>query len=973
MLDTLLEKIKELFTSRLFPITLIYGALVFLLISRLFSLQIVQGETYEQQYTSTTQRQTDVSATRGNIYDVKGKLLAYNEIAYAVTLLDTGEVSSSEDWNAMIYKIIQILEDNGSSIELEFGLTMDSKGNVTFTNSKEGTLDYENDSILRFKRDVYSKMKTSDLSEEQKRATAEEVFAYLRYAKSSSSLRFNISDKYSKQDAFEIMKVRYAMYLNSSTRYEPVTIATNVSEKTVAAVKEHSGDIPGLDIATETIRKYDPDTAVSMAHILGYTGSISDETWSEMKKDGRDKVYSKSDQIGRTGIEKEFEDYLHGEKGYENVLLNTARRVVEVTDSKDPVAGNDIYLTIDSELQNAAYTLLEKEIATILLSKIHNSSSKTMIENGKSVIATPIYEVYFALLENNIIRVSDFSAEDASELEQTVYNKFKSEQEKIFTELEKILDYSNYKSYNTLSDDYKEYVDYIYSMLTKLGVIEKNKIDTQDSVYQQYQNKEISLSEFLQYALSQDWVNRELFSDPNEYYDSKELYDKFVEYILYECLADKSDYTFSYKIYKSLLYSGKITGKEICLLLFDQNVLKYDKDAVNSLQRGSTSPYSFIRSKIKSLEITPGQLGLEPCSGSIVITDTKTGKVKAMVSYPGYDNNKLANKMDVEYYNNLTINTSYPMINRPLQQKTAPGSTYKMVTAITGLEEGKITPSTTVVDSGPFQNDYFNGHGPKCWIYPRSHGALDVAHALEVSCNVFFYQVGWSLSQVNGKYTPSVGLEKIKTYAEKFGFSELSGIEIPTADYYLPKISDEDAVRSAIGQGTNNFTPANLSKYVTGVANSGKVYDLSIMSKIVDVNGNVVKTFESTVYNDELTSAKTSTWNAVHEGMRLVVNGSNSSIKSLFADLREMNIEVAGKTGTAQESKTKPNHALFVSYAPFNDPEITVTTVIPNGYTSSNAAELTSNVYRYYFNESGRQALLDMPVGTKAGISAVAD
>lgn len=943
MFDVFLEKVSAFIKSRLLPVSLIYITLFSILIFRLFHLQIVEGEQYESKLTTRTQKERQIQGTRGNIYDAKGKLLAYNELTYSVTLLDTGEVTDGQKLNEMIYKVIQIIESNGDSLDIDFGLLMDDKGNITFRDS--------GNSLLRFKRDVYAKTKVDELTEEQVNSTAEEVFEYLRSSTDSSSLKFKIADTYSKEDAYKIMAVRFARYLNS-TRYLPITIAKNVSQETVAAIKESSGDIPGLDITLETTRVYDPSIAVSMAHVLGYTGSISDEAWESMSEEEK-KIYTPNDQIGKTGIEAEFEEYLHGTSGYDNVTLNQSNRIVEVTKGKDPVAGNDIYLTIDSDLQNACYELIEKELAGILLDKIHPNENRTVVKSGKTEIVIPIKDVYFALIDNNVIDIEAFEEEDATTLEKKVYETFVSERSKVFNELENILAYNSKQKDSSLSEDNKEYTQYIYSMLISdkyLSITDEIKAST---VYNDYKDGKVSLSEFLQYALSQEWIDRTQFSDAGTYYESEEIYNLFLKFILEKLSEDKA---FGKMIYERLIYNGKVTGTQICLLLFDQNVLNYDKDAISSLKNGG-SPYKFIREKIKNLEITPGQLALEPCSGSIVITDTDTGKVKALVTYPSYDNNKLANKVDSEYYEYLTENKAYPLINRPLQQKTAPGSTYKMLSSIVGLQEGALSSTSEKIHDGTV----FDKIKPvaRCWA-PHSHGDVNVSEALEVSCNYFFYEVGFRLGQRgDGTTNESITLSKLESYAKLFGLGEVSGIELSSE--YKPKISDSQGVRSMIGQGTNNYTPANLSKYVTGIVNNGTVYNLSIMDKIVDVSGEVVKSYAPTVYENEdsdksLQDVRTEYWNAVKEGMYLVVNGSRSSIDTLFKDL---DFKVAGKTGTAQENLNKPNHALFVSYAPYDNPEITVTTVIPNGYTSSNAAELTRDVYKYYFYEEDRQNLLD--------------
>ena len=185
-----------------------------------------------------------------------------------------------------------------------------------------------------------------------------------------------------------------------------------------------------------------------------------------------------------------------------------------------------------------------------------------------------------------------------------------------------------------------------------------------------------------------------------------------------------------------------------------------------------------------------------------------------------------------------------------------------------------------------------------------------------------------------------------------FGLNDTSGVELTE---FAPNISDYDCVRSAIGQSNNSFTPIQLSRYVTAIANRGTCYNLSILDRTEDAITKEVKQSSAKVKNT--INILGSTWDAVYEGMKKVVN--DGSINKLFKDSP---VQVAGKTGTAQESKSKPDHALFVSFAPYSKPEISVTTVIANGYTSSNAAELASDVYTYYFDKKSRNKLMKQKV-----------
>lgn len=932
MFDIILEKIKQVISSRLLPISIIFIALFCILINRIFTLQIVEGETHSQEATLKNRETREIKSTRGNIYDRNGKLLAYNKLAYSVVLLDSTELKTNDAKNAMLYKLIHILESHGNKIENEFGISMDDQGKLYFN--------VKDTAELRFKKNAYGKKSVDDLSEEQKNATAEEVFQYLRHGNTTYQPMFNISDEYSMEDALKIMTLRYAIYTNYP-KYNQIIVSSAVSDETVAAIYENSPDLPGVDIQQQTYRVY--NKSVYTAHILGYTGLVNESELEEHKSDAYQ--YNSSDVIGKSGIEKTYEKELAGTKGTETISTSASGKYLEVLNRTDPIAGNDIYLTIDSDLQEAAYHIIERNLAGILLSKINNSTDFGTRGTSAKDIKIPIYDVYFALINNNVIDINAFQDKDATDLEKTVYNKYLTKQKDVMNSLDSLLSVGSTVLNNEASEEMQDYLNYIYSLCSDKYINGKenkyylytSKVDTNDSTYQSYKNGKVSLSKFLQYAISKNWIDLTKLDVGDKYYSTGEIYKKLLVY-LKKALVDDS--TFNKKIYKDLVYSYKLSGTEICLLLFNQGVLKYNKTDVTNLENGTVSAYTFITDKIRNLEITPAQLALDPCSASVVVTDVNTGEVLAMVSYPSYDNNLFANKIDPDYYNKLYNDLTTPMINRPTKQKTAPGSTFKIVTASAGLEEAAIEPTTRILDKVKFTRIV---PSPSCWS-TTSHGNIDVTTALEVSCNYFFYEVGWRLGLDSaGVNHDAVGLKKIQKYASIFGFDRKSGVEIDEAD---PHISDgPSAIPSAIGQGTNNFAPVQLARYVTAVANSGTLFDLTLVDKIEDKDGKVIE--QNKAKSTKLTQIHTTTWDLVHEGMYEVCNGSRSSSSYMF---RNFPIKVAGKTGTAQESKSRGNHALFISYAPEENPEISITTVIPNGYASINAVQLTRDVYSYYYH-----------------------
>ena len=924
MLDTILEEIKKIAKSRLFPVALVFSLLFFVLVYRLFSLQVVNGEEYESSTESQYKKTNEVSATRGNIYDRKGKLLAYDELSYSLEIEYAGVLSTDEQKNTMIASLIEIVEGNDGELIYGIPLETDSSGKLQFT--------VEETAQQKFKMNVYSKNSVKDLTEEERKKTAEEVFEYLQK-------KFDVDKEISKENALKIIAIRYMLFMDRYIK-TPITVATGLNTDLVGIIKENRDILSDVNVVESTKRVY--KDSEYFAQLLGYTGTISDEALEEKKKKG-DKYYLAGDQIGKTGLEEKYEEYLRGTKGYEKTILNSSGSVIAVTDTKDPVAGNDLYLTIDADLQKASYQLLENHIAGVLLSHIVNSKSTGSKGTSADDITIPIYDVYFALIDNNVIDINQLNAEDATTLEQSVYQKFINRQQSVFSKLKEELGYHHTINTSNLSDEMEDYISQVYTCLKDNGVLKTDSIDTDDQTYKNYRNGKIGLNEFLEYALEKTWIDTTLLNIDKSWYDTEELYAKLLDYTITLLEKDKA---FSKLVYHDMIYDYTLSGKEVCLLLYAQGVLKKDDDK-SSLENNVVSSYSFLTKKIRKLEITPGMLALQPCSGSVVITDPDTGDTLACVSYPGYDNNKLANTVDSSYYSKLLQDESYPLMLRPTKQLIAPGSTFKTFSSIVALQEGVITTGTRIHDNVVFKQVT---PSPKCWS-TYSHGSINVSDAIGVSCNYFFYQCGYWLSQnSSGQYISNLGLKKIQKYAKEYGMTAKSGLEVQEES---PEISSEDAVRSMIGQGNNLFTPAQLARWVTTITNEGTSYKLTLIDKIKDANGKTILNNKAKVYKK--LDVSSNIWDAVKLGMYKVVNGPSSSIKSLFSGL---DFVVAGKTGTSQISKSVPNNGLFISFAPYEKPEVAVTVVIPNGYASSNAAEVARDIYKYYFKSDDAGDLL---------------
>lgn len=926
------SKIKEVFinfiTSRLVMISAIMILAASGLVYRLFFLQIIKGETYLDSFQLKIMKEKSIPAARGNIYDRNGKLLAYNELSNSVTIEDVYESGSGKNaaLNETINRVIDIIEKDGDVVDTEFNIQLNSSNNFEFA--------IEGNSLLRFLADVYGKTSINDLKYEERSKTAQEViddlcekFGIGDYTEPGNKKSFVPGMGYEKDRLLKVVVVRYKMFSNSYQKYINTVIATSVSDKTVADVMENSNVLEGISIEEDTARVY--VDSVYFSQILGYTGKISDSELTELQ--AQNPNYRSNDTVGKSGIEQSMESVLQGTKGSETVYVDNTGKVLETSSYIDSKAGNDVYLTIDKDLQEACYNIIEQSLAGILISKIQNVKFLVYGENvKKSDIQIPVYDVYFACFDNHIIDLDHMASEDAGRNEKIVYEQYQAKRQQVNEGLRAEFTTNN-TAYNMLTSEYKVYMSYIAQKLYSNGVIDTDKVDKEDKTYIAWTTDEtISLSEYIRYCIASNWIDVTLLDLESQYVDSEEIFNTIIEYIFNDI---EDDDEFNKKLYKYLLADDVITGDQVCNILLEQGIVELPEEERSLWNAASESAYTFMLNRISNLDITPAQLALDPCSGSMVVTDVNNGDVLALVSYPGYDNNKMANGVDAEYYAKLRSDQSSPLINYATMQRTAPGSTYKMVSATAGLMEGVIDTSSTITCTGVFDKTGILAH---CWIYPRSHGSLDVVGGIRNSCNNFFYEVGYRLGLVGDSYKSDTGLQKLAKYADMYGLSEKSGIEISE---YEPIVSDLDSTRSAIGQGTNSFTTVGLARYVTTVANSGTCFNLTLLKKTCDSDGNLLEEYGSTVRNH--IDMDSSYWNAIHQGMRGVVED-----KPYFNDLA---VNVAGKTGTAEESKKRANHALFVCYAPYESPQIAIATRIAYGYSSSYAAQITKEVVAYYF------------------------
>lgn len=948
MFDELKDKLKGFFTSRLTVFTVVFLLLGGILAYRCFDLQIVHGEEYLEDFVLQIEKTRDITSTRGNIFDRNGNILAYNELAYSVKIEDVFESGKKKNanLNETIMKLIRMIEKNGDRVITDFKIVLDEDGEFAYT--VEGT------SLLRFLADVYGKRTIGELEDQMRIATAQDVMEFLSR---NSSAAFAIGERedpedsksefipgkgYTKEDWLKLVTVRYAMNLTSFRKYIGTTVATDISEKTVAVIMENSEELPGVTIVEDTIRKY--VDSKYFAHVLGYTGKISSEELTQLNEElaaqGRgEEVYNINDVVGKSGIESSMETTLQGIKGYEKVIVDNTGRVISIIERQEAQAGQDVYLTIDMELTEAVYNILEQSLAGLVSDKIINAKEYKPAPNTESSdIKIPIYDVYFALFNNAVIDLKHMASEDAGEVEQEVYQAYLAYRERVYEKLIQELT-EGMTPYNKLSKEYQVYQSNIVTLLNRNGVIITESVDSSDATQIAWATEEvISLNEYLKYCIARNWINVSELDLDEKYSDSEEIYNKILDYII--VMIDKNT-ELQKRFFKYMLLSDVINGRQVCMLLCEQKVIEIPIEDETALYAGKLSAYQFMLNRINSIDVTPAQLALDPCNASCVISDVNTGEVLALVSYPGYDNNKMANSIDAEYYAKLNSDKSNPQYNFATQYKAAPGSTFKMISSTAGLMEGVITLKSRINCVGTFTEIT---PSPRCWRR-SGHGNENVTTAIRDSCNYYFFDVGYKLSTRDGAYNEAAGLNTLYEYADLYGLTEKSGVEISEAS---PEAANMDPVRASIGQSNSSYTAVGLTRYISTVANGGTCYNLTLLDRIMDSQGNIVREIEPDVRNEIVLPEEY--WEAIHLGMRQVVEK-----KTYFNDLA---VNVAGKTGTAEQTSSRPSHALFVCYAPYESPEIAITTRIPFGYSSDYAAKATRNIIKYYYGLAEEDELI---------------
>lgn len=343
----------------------------------------------------------------------------------------------------------------------------------------------------------------------------------------------------------------------------------------------------------------------------------------------------------------------------------------------------------------------------------------------------------------------------------------------------------------------------------------------------------------------------------------------------------------------------------------------------------------------------------EAKAGAAVVMNVKTGEILAMASYPDYEPELFVNGISQKKLDEY--NKGDNIFNRAISGVYAPGSTFKMITAIAGLETGAITPTEKINDVGVYKK----AHEPACWIwnsYGMTHGWLNVTDAIIHSCNYFFYEVGYRVT-----------IDNIAKYAKYYGLGQKTNVELPMEEEGVVATRDKakergdewqigETLSAAIGQSYNSYTPIQMAKYISMLANGGKPIDVSIVKSVIDVNGNQISKEEITKFvnaklglekqEKEDLNIKKENLEAILKGMKGVTSEEGGTAYSTFADF---NIELGGKTGSAQTDVNGKVNGWFVGFAPYDEPEVAVVVLVENAGSGSYTAEVARDILQEYF------------------------
>ncbi|MCL2702212.1 MAG: penicillin-binding transpeptidase domain-containing protein [Defluviitaleaceae bacterium] len=821
----ILSKIKSLLTNRLIVLLVILTAMFIILATRLYDLQIVHGHEYQTVRRQFTNERV-ISAPRGEIFDRNGQPLAINRTTAMVKMDPNVRVHGNNHAliNENLLSFIRLMDRYGEVIEDELRISESQPREFLFGGSRSRE--------ELWKRDMNLPL---DISAQD---------AYDRLV-----ARFRIPvDDMTPREARLVLSMRQSL-LRQQWHRNPITVVLSVSPAAQAALEERNQEFPGFYIDIDYLREYPEGMYVS--HIIGYIRRINSDQLERNRVFG----YIEDDLFGQEGVESAFELFLRGERGSVTIETDSAGRRIGILDTNPAIAGDNVYLTLDINLQREIYHIIERRLTEIIIGKLTSNPRR---ERARPEDHIPVRDLLVSMIKSNNISIGAIMTAGEENLAWPI----------------------------------RAYVE------------NNSDFDIASETYQ------------------------------------RELRD-FV--------ADAVD-------------KGRITENQLLLAMYEQGLVAPTDAELERMKRGNQQTLAFIVRMLNEGYITPAMTNVHPSTASVVVLDVDTGAVLASVSYPSYDNNRLVNNFDNNYWARLMNDPARPMFNRAFQELRAVGSTFKMLTTVAVLENEVVRPNTRIFDEFTFTSAGL----PHARCNTR-HGSVNAEEAIMVSCNYYYYETSFRLGNSRSGNMLE-GIWKLNEYMSYFGLGHPTGVEIfcefdrlferlphgllpiSSPEYRLHRgrggWSDGETIRTAIGQSENALTCAVMAKYTATIASGGVRYEMHFLSHVEAYDGSLVS--RRTPVIEDIVPMSESTLNTVRRGMLGVTANSRGTAHRVFRDLP---IQVAGKTGTAQEEGW-PNHMSFSAFAPYDDPAIALYVLVPGGYRSSSdnpAAVVARDVIEAYF------------------------
>lgn len=676
------EKWTLLF-NRVSFLAVITISMFLVIIYQFYQIQIIDHDYYAEQVIYNVQRTVELEATRGLIYDRYGKPLVTNKVIHVLKFNPEVKFAKDEDPNETLLKVIELLEAEGCDY-IDF---------VPISKAQPFVFTGDASEVKEFVRDYVPY--TEENYETICHYSAEELMDYL-----TGEEVYDLSDEFSDSEKRKILGARIQISKSKYWKYKKVTIAEDVNMNVVAAIEENKEDYPAISAEIDSVRYYPEEYSKPLGNIIGYMRKITQSQYESMEEQG----YSADDLIGQVGIEGQFESTLRGINGSQTILVDISERTKKVTDTVEAIKGNDVYLTIDADLQVKVYYALEKRLSEGIISRLEGVD-KSLPLSGR--------EILVSMAESNQLDLNVMESEDASQSEKDIYQKVNEAYEK---------------------------------EIARLNEIEKNKPEEEKT----------QLTKKQQFA--------HMLEEEN----------------------------------------SPISDRELILAFNRQGTFPLTDEEKNLVIAGNYNLTSLLIRALEEGRIKPDQMSIMPCSGTAVVVDSNTGQTLALVSYPSYDSNEFTQNFNKIYRKiNDGVDKRSIEYNRALKTVKAPGSTFKMITGLAGLEEGIVDVNRKIYDTGQFTKA---GDPPlRCWIFTNTghgHGDEDIEGALEVSCNYYFNEVVYELGEKFG--APYGGIKVLSEYAEKFGLGEKSGVELDEA---TPNISNPtNAVNTQASRALNRIS-----------------------------------------------------------------------------------------------------------------------------------------------------------------------